>query len=450
MNNAFRPHRPIVDPKNYALAAVMVLALAPIRVAGSEPAPLTLDDCLRLAAEQHPLLTAAAAGVTAANEAVGEARAPYWPRVDLSTGYHRWQKRAFLPSGLTLPGRALPEVVGPLNDWTGGLYSQVTLFDFGERRAGLDAATARWKGAQAEAEATRGDVRLSVQSAFYDLAAAQDLAAVAERNLQRMESHLALAQVRRDAGAVPQADVLRVQAEVASARLQLIGTRSRVRAATGQLNTSIGRPAELPLTIAPPAVDPTAPAAVNLAAAVRDALANRPELKAERLRVDAARSGVDGARATRAPKLRADGSYGVNDTAFLPDTKEWQVGLSVDLPVFDGGSRAHHVARSKAELVREQAAYDTRALQVRQEVWAALTELERARDAIAANETSVRASEESLRVVRERYRSGAAVITDLLDTQTALASAEASLAQARWSFLAAQAAYERSVGGTPK
>lgn len=412
----------------------------------AQPAAFTLDDCLRLAADNHPLLTAAAAGVTAANEAVSEAQAPYWPQVDLSTGYHRWQKRAFLPSGLTLPGRSLPEIVGPLNDWTGGLYSQMTLFDFGERRAGLDAARARWKGAQADAEATRGDLRLAVRSAFYELAAAQDLYGVAERNLQRMEGHLALAQARHDAGAVPQADVLRVRAEVASAQLQLISARSRVRTAGGQLNTSMGRPAELPLAIAPPAVDASSAIATDIESAVRQALASRPELKAEQRQVDAARAGVEGARAARAPKLRADGSYGVNDTVFLPETKEWQVGLSVDLPVFDAGSRAHRLARSKAEFAREQAAYDTRVLQVRQEVWAAMTELDGARDSIAANETNVRASEESLRVVRERYQSGAALITDLLDTQTALASAEASLAQARWNYLTAGAAYERAVG----
>jgi outer membrane protein len=425
---------------------LLALAVSPFTAAGSEPAALTLEDCLHLATDHHPLLAAAAAGVTAANEAVGEARTPYWPQVDLSAGYHRWQNRAFLPSGLTIPGHPLPEIVGPLNDWTGGLYSQMTLFDFGERRAGLDAARDRWKSAQANAEATRGDIRLAVQTAFYGLAAAQDLSSVAERNLKRMENHRALAQARHDAGAVPQADVLRVQAEVASAQLQLISARSRVRTAAGQLNTSMGRPAELPVTIAPPAAGSLPPIATDIDAAVRQAIASRPELKAEQLQVAAARAGVEGARAARAPKLRADGSYGVNDTTFLPETKVWQVGLSVDLPVFDAGSRAHRVARSKAELAREQAMYDTHLLQVRQEVWAAVTELERARDSIAANETNVRASEESLRVERERYQNGAALITDLLDTQTALASAEASLAQARWSCLSAWAAYERAVG----
>ena len=50
----------------YALASLIVIAFAALRAAGSEPAALTLDDCLRLAADNHPALTAAAAGVSAA------------------------------------------------------------------------------------------------------------------------------------------------------------------------------------------------------------------------------------------------------------------------------------------------------------------------------------------------------------------------------------------------
>jgi outer membrane protein len=424
---------------------LLPLAMGVLCAAGPTP-PLTLEDCLRVATDRQPLLTAAAAGVAAAGETVDVARAPYWPQVDLAAGYHRWQKRAFLPSGLVLPGRSLPEVIGPLNDWTGGLASRMMLVDFGERRAVLATARAQLSGAQADAAAARSDVRLSVQSAFYALAAAQDLRDLADRSLARTDGHLTLARARHDAGAVPQADVLRVQAEVASAQLELINARSRVRAAAGQLNAAMGRPAEAPLSIAPPPAEASPQSTMDIEAAVTQALARRPELRSGQQRVEAARASVDGARAARAPKLHADGSYGWNDTGFLPETKEWQVGVSVDLPVFDAGSRAHQLARTKAELARNQASYDSRVLQVRQEVWVAATELERARDSIAANETNVRASEESLRVSRERYQSGAAVITDLLDTQTALASAEASLAVARWSLLTASAAYNRAIG----
>ena len=107
------------------------------------------------------------------------------------------------------------------------------------------------------------------------------------------------------------------------------------------------------------------------------------------------------------------------------------------------------MARSRAELSREEANLENRRLQIRQEVWATSTELERAYASIAANEVNVSASTESLRVVQERYQNGAAVITDLLDTQTALARAEASLAAARWDYLSARAGYERAVGTRP-
>ena len=55
-------------------------------------------------------------------------------------------------------------------------------------------------------------------------------------------------------------------------------------------------------------------------------------------------------------------------------------------------------------------------------------------------------SDESLRVPRARYEAGSSTITDLLDTQIALARAEASLAGARWDVLAARAVYARACG----
>ncbi len=410
------------------------------------PDGVSLDDCLAIAAANHPALAAAQAGVAAAREAVGEARAPFYPQVDLSASYHRWQRRAFLPSGLVIPGRGVPEIIGPLDDWSGGLFSRVTLFDFGERQAGLEAAQARQAGAEAEATARQADVRFGVHAAFYTLAAAQDLQTVARQNLERTEAHQRLAEARAESGAVPQADVLRTQAEVASARLQLITADSRVRTAAGRLNTAIGRSADTPLAIARGGTTPPPPDQAELDGAVARALAARPEMTSAEKRTEAARAAVSATRAARAPKLRADGAFGLRDTGFLPETHEWQAGLSVDFPLFDAGSRARRFARSKAELAREEAALEQQALEIRDQVWAASSELERAWASIAANETAVRASDESLRVVRERYGAGAAVLTDLLDTQTALARAEASLAEARWGYLVARASFDRAVG----
>jgi outer membrane protein TolC len=417
--------------------------------AATDSNPLSLDDCLRLGATQHPALAAAQAGVAAAEEAIGEARAPLYPQVDLYAGYHRWQRRAYLPGGLTLPGRAMPEIIGPLDDWNGGLSSRVLLFDSGERRASVDAARARRAGAAADATATIADVRLNIQAAFYALAAARDLQMVATKNLERAEAHHRLAEARFAAGAVPQADRLRTEAEVAQSRLQVINTGSRVRVTTGRLNTAMGRPAETPLAITLPPQNLPPPAPTEFAVSLQRALAQRPELASSEKRAEAARAAVTAARAANAPKIRADGGFGWRDSVLLPDTREWQAGVSIELPLFDAGSRARRLARSKSELTREEAALAGRRLQIRDEVWGAYAELDRTWAAIAASETSVRASAESLRITRERYERGAALITDLLDTQAALTRAEGSLAESRWSCFAARAAFERAVGAAP-
>ncbi len=424
-------------------------ALFAVRLAAQPAGPLTLDDCLRIGADQHPALAAAQAGIAAATEGIGEARAPLYPQVDVNAGYHRWQRRAYLPSGLTLPGRALPEIIGPLDDWNGAISTHVLLYDAGERRAGIEMAEARRAGATADATTVQADVRWNVQAAFYAVAAAGDGQTVATRNLERAEAHQRLAEARQSAGAVPPADVLRTRAEVANARLQLINASSRLRVATGRLNTAMGRPAETPFAISAPGQAPPPPATTEFSELLQRALARRPEIDSAEKRADAARAAVTAARATRAPKVRADGAFGWRDTVLLPDTREWQAGVSIELPLFDAGRRVRHLARSRSELAREEAGLAGRRLQIRDEVWSAVTELERTAAAIVASEASVRANEESLRVIRERYERGAAMITDLIDTQTALARAEGGLAESRWGNFAAHAALERAVGAAP-
>jgi outer membrane protein TolC len=325
------------------------------------------------------------------------------------------------------------------------LVSRVTLFDFGARQAGLAAAEARRSGADAGVAATRANLRATVQAAFHALAIAQDLQQVAAKNLERAEQHHRLADLRQQAGAVPQADVLRTAATEAEARLQLITAESRVRRAAGELNTAMGRAADTALTIAQTETL-TPPAPVDYTAAVEQALARRPELLASNQRTVAAQAAVTAAKAARAPRLNADASFGWRDSAWVPETREWQAGLTIDLPLFDAGGRKRGVARARAEVAREEATDANLRLQVRQEVWSAQVEMERAWAAIAANEAGVRAAAESLRAVRERYEFGAAIITDLLDTQTALARTEASLAEAKGQYRTARVYFERAVG----
>lgn len=408
------------------------------------PGALTLRSAVWIALDRNPIVRAAQEGVVAAREAAGEARAPYYPRLDANARYARWQSRIFLPTGVARPG--VPTIVGPTDDWSAALTARYTLFDAGERRARLMAALHRTGVAQREAEATRQDIALNVHNAYFGLLSALEGENVARENLGRAEDHLAIAQQRREAGAVPSADVVRARVEVADARLSLTRARSSVRTARGNLNAAMGLPVEMEWKVEPEPADPLPPDRIDLAQSLQAALHNRPSLAAGLEQLGVARADVEAARSAYGPTLSADGSLGRRDADLLPEDTEWSLGLTLSWPIFTGFARSHRLARTRAELSAEESTLRARALQVQREVWSAYHTLVETHESAEAARALVGEAEESVRLSRERYEVGAGTINDLLDAQLALARAKVQLTAAHWDYRQAYSSFRRSTG----
>jgi outer membrane protein TolC len=406
--------------------------------------PLSLDTAVAIALDKNPSIRAALEGITAAKEASSEARAPFYPELGFAAGYNRWEKHAFLPSGLVRPD--IPKIIGPTNDWHTGLQTSYLLFDSGRRRAELQAALARVGVAEEDAAMNRQDIILLVHQAYFGLMAAKEAEAVARKKLARAEEHSRLAIARKEAGAVPRADVVRAQVEIADARLALEREASVVRIARGSLNTAMGLPAETSTEINDKYLDVTPPAALQIQESLGLAIRERPEIKAARKRIEAATKSVTAARSAFGPKVRAEGSFGWRDSELLPHDKDWMAGFSVELPLFTGFSSKHRLGRTKAELSREGAELEALILAVRQEVWAAYSRLQESFERIRGAEPLVQDAQESVRLAQERYGAGAGTITELLDSEAALARAEAIRVEAAWNYQTAKSVFQRAVG----
>lgn len=410
------------------------------------PQPLTLADCVRMALENNPQNKMAAEGVKAAQEAAGAAVSPFYPTVGVDGGAARWQKRIYLPSGIAPPGTALPDTVGPTDDWNAEVRGRWLLFDSGERRAKLRAANAVLGAAQADQSRMRQDLALAVHQAYFRFLTEAEMRAVARESLARAEDHLRLAGDRFAAGAVPEADVLRTKVEVADARVGLVRAENQVDIGRGNLNTAMGLPVEKQLLIVKETNQPVAPDAINLTNAFDQAVHNRPTLQAGLMRVAAARHAVDRAQSTFGPSIFADGSYGRRDNDFFPEDEEWSARLGFEWPVFTGFLRGHELSRTRAELSREEAALERQVQEVRQEVWIYHTHLKESYELIRAADTMVADANESLRSVRERYTAGASPITDLLDAEAALTRAQAIQVQANGEYGIARSTFQWAVG----
>ncbi|MEW5802565.1 MAG: TolC family protein [bacterium] len=418
-------------------------------------APLTLTECIKKALEQSPANRTVQQGLIAAGERVGEATAPYYPEIDLNAGYGRWQKYAFLPSGISRPG--MPKIIGPTDDWLTGLRARLLLFDSGERKARRTAAMTRHWAAKEDAQRVRQDIVLSVHHAYYGLKSAQEARSIAGKSLARAEDHLRLATERKDAGTVPKMDVIRAKAEVAQARLALVRAESLIRVAKGKLNVAMGSPVETWIEIADQPEEAAGglseidipagtPSEIDIDNALEQAVKTRPALKAALLRTAAAQSEIDAAKSTFGPKILAEGGYGWRGPDFFPDDEEWSVGASVGWQIFSGFSGRHRLSRTKAELSKEEAEVSRLVLEVQQEVWSSYSKLKETYEAIQTAVALVQDAQEGLRLARERYEAGSGPISDLLDTQTALDRAEAARLEAQWDYLLARASFLHSIG----
>ncbi|KAF0219187.1 MAG: outer membrane efflux [Geobacteraceae bacterium] len=430
---------------------VMVVAVAVCaavtengRAASTAAEPLSLDACIRIALDKNPANRAAMETFAAAGEAADAARAPYYPDLSLNLGYRRVQTHAFLPSSINFPG--ITSIIGPVNQWNAGVKASFTLFDSGQRKAEAQSARASHKASAEDAERTRQGIIIAVTEAYYTLLAAQEAKGAAGEHLTRGEDHLRLAGERKAAGAVPQADVMRARVEVANARLSLVRAENAVRIARGNLNRTMGLVPSLALAIKREEQPVTAPGAVDITEAYAHAMSRRPEIRAAGHNITAGENNVKSAKSTFGPKIRAEAGYGWLDSEFLPQDKDWSLGVSVQWPLFSGFAGVHNTARARADLSRKEAEKEQVILNVQQEVWTAYANLTETYESVQAAVVAKADAAESLRLARARYDAGAGTITDLLDTETAMDNAQVTYVQAMYTHYIALAHMKLAVG----
>ena len=157
--------------------------------------PLTLTDAVQLALRNYPAIKESRARAQAAEEGVGVARTAYLPRLDAIWQVNRATTNNVF--GLLLPQSVIPSISGPvlgtrsLGDsvWgsAGGVLLSWEAVDFGQRRAGVDAARAQTSLAKSQTALTELDVAAAAADAFLTELAAEESVRAAQANVARLQ-----------------------------------------------------------------------------------------------------------------------------------------------------------------------------------------------------------------------------------------------------------------------
>ncbi len=400
---------------------------------------LTVDEAVAIALEGQPLIQARMADYAAARFRVDQALAPLLPQITGSWTAARAQSVS--TSSVTT---ALPKS-HTVTSWSDPTTAKVSLsqilFDFGKNLAATEAARRSADVAAEDVELQRQLITQTVKESYTQIVFAQRLIRVNLQAQERAELNLRSARGFFDVGTRPKSDVTRAEVDVANARVDVIRARGVERVARAALNTAMGIAANTPTQVQ----DNLAyqPVTIDRTQLLPEALRQRPEYKQARLRADAAEASLRQAIRNYFPDVKGGGFYG----ATRADMNEiWELNLSLEWSLFDGGGRIAKHREAKAALEAAQARVKVSELDISREVEQAQVSVTETEERIQAAQKAVESAQENFRLAQGRFDAGVGTILELTDAQLALTLAQNLEAQALGDYRIALARLDRAMG----
>ena len=304
-------------------------------------------------------------------------------------------------------------------------------------------------GSQETHRSTMISVAAEAKRKYYDL-----VLKFLDRDLQRekvsnLEEHLKSAQGLYEVGNSPYIDVTKAQADLSSARVSLLKAESDILLAQEALKVAMGTDIHSPFNIALSAelLMPKLPE--DMAGLVSKALEDRPDFRKALHDIKAGELTVKDAARANSPTITGQAGSSFSNREGSSSTTDYYVGVSVNVPVVDGGETKAGIERAIAQLEQTNADADTLRQNITYAVMSAALSLLNANDRARAAEETVKYSEENLELSQGRYNVGVGNQIEVSDAVSALAEAKHTYYQALYDAQTARANLDEALGHFP-
>jgi len=412
------------------------------RAQNTAPTTLTLKDAGALALKNHPQVLAAQATVREFNELVVEARSAYLPTLDGEVTGSGGNPQARIGAGY-LPASRLFDRLG-----TGISLSQL-ITDSGRTPNLVASSRLQAQASQRTYEATRYDVLLAVDQAYFAALRAQALVKLAEQTVAARQilsdqvTELARNKLRS------QVDVAFADVNLSEAKLLLLRSQDQVRAAFAELTRALGAQQEFNYKLADEPLPSSPP--LDAESLIAQALTNRPDLLSLQLQRDAAVKFARAEHDLSFPTVSLVGAAGAIPemkqilSTNIPNNYEGAA-LNVEVPIFNGHLFA---ARREAARFRAQAEdQGVRDLQERiaRDVRVAWSSSKTAFQNIDVAAELLREASLALDLAQGRYNLGLSSIVELSQAQLNLTQAEIENLNAKYDYQSIYAMLQYTMG----
>ena len=388
---------------------------------------LSVKDAEAIALKNNPAISVARLNALASQQVTREVRSALWPQAYANlTAVDARDNSRITAGGLNNPiiyTRA-----------AGGATVSQLITDFGHTTNLVSSARLQAKADEQNAVATRNDVLLAVDQAFYVALQTHAVLSVAEQTVASRQlladqvSALAKSKLKSDL------DLSFANVNLAQAKLLYLDALNNDKSAIASLSAILGYPTlenfELlsdsePLSPPPPDVDPL----------IADAFARRPEILAVEFESESAEKLHQADRDEMLPTISALAAYGDSpvrdDRVYGP---YGAVGVNVQIPVFNGFlfSSKSRETDLRAQATRQRLA-DLRN-RISRDVRTSWLAASTAFDRVTVSEQLLAQANLALDLAQTRYKLGLSSIVELSQAQLQQTQAEIGNAQAGYEY----------------
>ena len=397
------------------------------------PQLLTLDDCLKIAADKNLDIQKAKEYANYVQGRYVEERAAALPQLGLQAGFGYSKD----DSTKALYGAAQMQA-----NRTVDLSLSQPLYTWGKIGAALKAAEVGLKTADQQLRLFRQAAFRDVSIAFYDVLLAKELHRLAQENLAQKERHHTEAKRKFEAGVATDYDLLAAEVELQNARPELIRTENSIRTGRERLRFLLGADqAELDVS---GKIEAKPEQVSGFDESLKIALDQRPELANQRLQIGINQELITIANADDKPRLDLKGTAGWHQLEVSnpgptrqSDGPAWNAGIYLTFPFFDGMRSRGKTQQARSDLrtsqLQEQKLRDSITLELR----TARYNLAESAETINALSGTVKQAERLLQMAEKGFEYGVKTRLEVDDAQTNLLRAQSNLARANRDYLAA-------------
>ena len=329
-----------------------------------------------------------------------------------------------------------------------GLKLTQPLFN-GRIGAALRAAQLYGEWTEAAIRAATEAVQRETIRAYYAAVLSEHLLEVNQKALETAERQLENVQARRRQGMSSNYDGLRAQVEVSNFRAQVLQARNDRDVAYTALYRLMGASPESAAEL----VDdvPRVVEEVSFGDAARTALERRADLAVAEYALRMQRESVAAAKGRYLPEVsgyvsQAWANPDPHDSTQADWGDEWQAGVQVSLPLFDGLDRRGTLIQERAKLRQLEIALRDAEERTVSEIRQGVLSLKTAEEFAHSQSQNLETAQEALRLVEAGLKEGQNAPIEVMDARQALTKASANYYQSIFAHAMARVALQQPMG----